>query len=65
MRKQNNILQAVLIVGLSILCLLILFPFWLMLSASFTDGNALAANGYQIWPDPFTLEAYIFTKQKR
>ncbi len=58
MKKQNYILQAVLVVFLSILCFLVIFPFWLLVSASFTDGNALAANGYQVWPNPFTIDAY-------
>ncbi len=58
MQKQNKVTQIALTIGLSILCILVLFPFWLLVSASFTDSNALTQNGYQIWPNPFTLQAY-------
>lgn len=60
MQKQNNITQLVLIIVLSLLCLLIIFPFWLLVSASFSDSSALATSGYQIWPKPFTIDAYKF-----
>ena len=58
MQKQNKLTQIALTIGLSILCILVLFPFWLLVAASFTDSNALTQNGYQVWPNPFTLEAY-------
>lgn len=60
MKKQNNIQQAVLIIIFSILCLLIIFPFWLLVSVSFSDSATITNSGYQLWPNPATLDAYRF-----
>lgn len=60
MRKQNIIQQVVLCVIFAILCLLIIFPFWLLISASLSDPQALATNGYQVWPSPVSFSAYEF-----
>ena len=43
-----------------ILCMLIVFPFWLLVSASFSSSESLALNGYQLWPKPFDLSAYQY-----
>ncbi|WP_248930060.1 carbohydrate ABC transporter permease [Paenibacillus hamazuiensis] len=37
-----------------------LFPFLLLFMASFTDEKALITGGYSIWPEKFSLDAYIF-----
>lgn len=60
MRKQNIIQQVVLCVIFAILCLLIIFPFWLLISASLSDPQALATNGYQVWPSPVSFSAYEY-----
>ena len=44
----------------SILCLLIVFPFWLLLSASFSSSEALATVGYQVWPKPIDFSSYEY-----
>ena len=59
MKKRKNhqiILKSVFI----LLCLLIVFPFWLLLSASFSSAQSIAEKGYQLWPKPFDISAYQF-----
>lgn len=60
MKKKNKIIQIVLIVIMSILCLMVVFPFWLLISASLSDPDTLAKVGYQIWPNPFDFSAYEY-----
>lgn len=56
-RKKRQILLKLFFI---VLCLLIIFPFWLLLSASFSSAESLAINGYQLWPKPFDLSAYKY-----
>lgn len=58
MRKKNLALQIGLCVFFTIICALILFPFWLLVSASFSNADVIAKTGYQLWPKPFDLTAY-------
>lgn len=60
MIKANRRTQIILCVMFSILCLLIVFPFWLLLSASFSSSEALATVGYQIWPKPIDFSSYEY-----
>ena len=60
MKKQNKIQQAVLTVIFILLCLGIIFPFWLLLSASFSNEGVITTQGYQIWPNPFDFSAYEY-----
>lgn len=60
MNKANRRTQVILCVIFSILCLLIVFPFWLLLSASFSSSEALSTVGYQIWPKPIDFSAYSY-----
>ena len=59
MKKQNAIFQASLIIIFSIICLLVIFPFWLLVSTSLTSAEALA-NGYQVIPNPVDRGAYKY-----
>jgi putative aldouronate transport system permease protein len=43
---------------IAVFALVCLLPFVLVVSASFTDENAIARNGYTLWPSKFSLEAY-------
>ena len=43
-----------------LVCLLMIFPFWLLLSASFSSAQSIAEKGYQLWPKPFDFSAYRF-----
>lgn len=59
MKKQNKIFQVILCVILSVLCLAIIFPFWLLVSTSLTSPAALV-EGYQVIPNPVDWGAYEF-----
>ena len=65
MRKHSNShrtngVQVLAVVVLSIACLLILIPFFLMLMSSLTDENTLLVNGYTFFPEKFSLAAYAY-----
>ncbi len=62
MKKQNRIFQAGLILVLTLLCLFIIFPFWLLLSTSLTSAEVIA-KGYQLIPNPVDFESYKFVFQ--
>jgi putative aldouronate transport system permease protein len=55
-RTTSVIIHALLI----IISLLMLLPFWLVISASFTDNQSLVIDGYQIWPVHFSTQAYSY-----
>ncbi len=59
MKKQNRVFQIILCVILSLLCLAIIFPFWLLVSTSLTSPEALV-EGYQVIPNPVDWGAYEF-----
>lgn len=50
-----SIVVYVFIIGFAVICLI---PFLLVLSSSFTDQASLNQNGYQLWPEVFSTEAY-------
>lgn len=60
MQKKNKLVQLMLGIIFAILCLVIIFPFWLLLSASLSDPGVLAAKGYQIVPNPIDFSAYKY-----
>jgi putative aldouronate transport system permease protein len=52
----NSILNA----GFIILSLLTLIPIWIIVISSITKESSLAANGYRLWPEEFSVAAYKF-----
>ena len=60
MHRQNKIFQIILTCNFIGFCFIIIFPFWLLISASLSDANVLAQQGYQIWPKPFDFSAYVY-----
>ena len=58
MRKKSFVQQILLCIFFGILCALIVFPFWLLISASLSNASELVKNGYQIWPNPVDFSAY-------
>lgn len=52
----NTILNVMFI----IVCLLALIPIWVIVISSITKESVLAANGYRMWPEVFSFEAYKF-----
>lgn len=59
MKEKNMALQIVLIIFFSILCLLIIFPFWLLVSVSLSSAETVA-KGYQLIPNPVCWDAYKY-----
>lgn len=45
---------------LLVMCVLIIAPFLLLLSSSFSVETDLIANGYTFWPKQISLDAYIY-----
>jgi putative aldouronate transport system permease protein len=60
MRKEKISAQILLYIFFAIVCLLIVFPFWLLLSASLSNSAVLVQKGYQIIPNPIDFSAYRF-----
>lgn len=60
MQKRNRFQQIFLYILFAIMCLLIVFPFWLLISASLSDSAAIANKGYQLWPNPVDFSAYKY-----
>lgn len=48
---------------LIVLCLLAVFPLWIILTSSLTSESALKANGYRLWPSEFSANAYTYLFQ--
>ena len=67
MRKKNLTGQILICVFFAVLCFLIVFPFWLLVSASLSNSGVLAVKGYQVWPSPvdFSSYAYVFKNPDR
>lgn len=67
MRKKNLAGQILICIFFAVLCFLIVFPFWLLVSASLSNSGVLAAKGYQVWPSPvdFSSYAYVFKNPDR
>lgn len=63
MKKKNMILQGVLIAIFTILCLLIIFPFLLLVSVSLSPREVLNT-GYKLIPNPVDFSAYRYIFQE-
>lgn len=53
--KSVEIIFTTVIIIFSIICLI---PFILVISSSFSSETAIIQNGYKLWPQDFSLEAY-------
>ena len=42
----------------TIIALLCLIPFIMVISGSFTSESAITQNGFSLWPQEFSVEAY-------
>jgi putative aldouronate transport system permease protein len=54
----DRLFNTLLYVFLSLTALFCLFPFWILIMASFTDDMALRKEGYLPWISKFSLEAF-------
>lgn len=55
---QDNVFNAFTYVVVAILTLLVLYPIIYVVSASFSNSNAVAQGSVWLWPVDFTLDAY-------
>ncbi len=60
MAKRNFIEQSIITLLLIIMCVLIIAPFFLLLSVSLSNEMDIVFNGYKFWPENFDLSAYKF-----
>jgi len=60
LKLEKRILTTSIHIVLIIISILMLLPFWLVISASFTDNSTLVLQGYQMWPPKFSLDAYNY-----
>ena len=58
MNKKERTYQIVLCLIFTVICALIIFPFWLIVSASLSSASQLAKEGYQMIPHPVDFSAY-------
>jgi putative aldouronate transport system permease protein len=57
-------MNTVFTVALGILCILTLFPVYVIVISSLTSESSLLANGYRLWPKEFSTMAYTFLFSK-
>ena len=60
MKNQKKIYQIVLCAFFALLCVMIIFPFWLLVSASLSDPESLLRQGYRVIPNPVDFSAYRY-----
>ncbi len=58
--RENYYYQIFCHVFLSVLTIFMIFPFLLLFMSSITDENTLIMNGYSLFPQKFSLEAYRY-----
>ncbi|QNE35435.1 carbohydrate ABC transporter permease [Leifsonia shinshuensis] len=58
-RRRPESFTVISYIGVSLFALICIFPFWLIVSGSFTSEKVLSRTGYSLWPSPFSLDAYI------
>lgn len=60
MKNPKKTFQIILCIFFSFFCALIIFPFWLLVSASLSDQATLIESGYKVIPNPIDLSAYAY-----
>lgn len=63
MKRSNLVVQCVLNAICILLCALIVFPFWMLISVSLSSEKDIVYYGYQILPKHFDLTAYQYVFQ--
>ena len=59
-KRRRNTTHAIIHATLAVTCLVCIIPLWLIISASFTDEQALVEQGFRLIPAKFSTEAYRF-----
>lgn len=60
MKNKNLTYRIVLHIVFALLCIIIIFPLYLMISVSFSSESDIVNYGYAVWPRNFSLEAYQY-----
>ncbi|MBQ9251191.1 MAG: carbohydrate ABC transporter permease [Clostridia bacterium] len=55
--KRTNLLFNILLV---VMCILVIFPLWIILISSFTSESSLSQYGYRLWPMEWSTMAYSY-----
>ena len=58
--KQEKTIKVIAYAVLTLMCVNSVLPFWLLISASFSDSNYAIAYGYKFIPAQLSLEAYRY-----
>ncbi len=58
--RQEKGIKAAAYIVLALMSIMAVIPFWLLISASFSDSNYAIANGYHFFPKVTSLEAYRY-----
>ena len=58
--RERTVYQILAHVIMITLCILVLLPFMVLLMSSFTDETTAIVNGYSLFPEKFSLEAYKY-----
>lgn len=58
--KKERAAQIVMHVVFIFLCLLVILPFLLLFMSSITDESVLIRNGYSLFPEKFSTDAYVY-----
>lgn len=60
MEKTNKQFRIAAHAVLIFMCILVVIPFMLLISSSFSGEQTLLEGGYKLWPEQFTLSAYEY-----
>ncbi len=60
MKKNRTKVQVMINLVMTVVAVITVFPFLLLIMASFTDNDAIIRNGYSLFPEQFSLEAYSY-----
>ena len=63
--KQDKYFEAAACIIMTVVMILVLFPFLLLFMSSITEESSLLINGYSIFPKEFSLGAYSYIWQSR
>jgi putative aldouronate transport system permease protein len=56
--KENRVFNVFNIIFMSLFALVIIFPIWDIVVASFSSPDSLSKPGIRVWPEEFSLESY-------
>ena len=63
--KQEKVLEAVAYIVMTLVLIIVIYPFLLLFMSSITEENSLLINGYSIFPKEFSMGAYKYIWNSR